>query len=345
MSKRDYYEVLGVDKNASESDIKQAYRKIAKEHHPDKNPDNKESEEIFKEAAEAYEVLSNNQKRSDYDQFGHGGPRNNQNGYGGMSPEDILNSFTGGGGYRQRIKRGQHIRLNIKLTLEEIYTGLNKKLKYKKLSTCGDCHGEIITCNICKGSGMILRTRQAGNIIMQETMVCGSCKGSGNHKSHKIRGCETCNGNGLIEEEVLLNVDIPSGVQDGMQLEFDGGGHSILGGVDGNVIVMITQLQHELFTRSINDLNVHLDLTYTQLVLGDKVEVPTIEGGKIRVTIPPYSKVGHHMIINGKGLKSIKSPIRGDMILILGIKIPTSITNEEKELLKKLDEIRNKVAL
>lgn len=344
MSKRDYYEILGVNKDASESDIKKAYRKIAKEHHPDVKPDNKESEQIFKEAAEAYEILSDSQKRANYDQFGHGNQRpNHGGGFGDMSMEDILRSFGYNGG-GQRIKRGQDLRLNIKLTLEEIYNGTTKKIKYKKLSKCGECHGDIITCNICGGSGMIVRTRNLGSHIMQESMICGSCKGVGSHKSHKIMGCQTCNKRGLVEEEIIIDIDIPSGVHDGMTLVHEGGGHATLGGVEGNVIVMITQLPHETFIRNLNDLKVNLNLSYTQLVLGSKVEIPTIEGGKIRVTIPPHTKVGHNMIINGKGLKVLNSPMRGDMVLVLGIEIPKTISDDERELLEKLDELKNKVA-
>jgi molecular chaperone DnaJ len=339
MSKRDYYEVLGVNKDASDTDIKKAYRRIAKEHHPDVNPDNEESAELFKEAAEAYEVLSDSDKRAKYNQFGH----NQQNIPDSTTMEEILRGF-GYGAPSQRVRKGQDLRINLKLTLEEIHTGVTKKVKYKKLSKCHDCNGDMITCNICKGKGMITRTRHLGNHVMQESMVCGSCSGVGYHKSHKIRGCETCNKNGLIQEEVLLDVEIPRGLQQGMQMVHEGGGHSILGGIDGNVIVAITELPHDTFVREVNDLRVNLKLSYTQLVLGDNVEISSIDGTKLRVVIPPHSIVGRNLVINGKGLNILRSSMRGDLIITLGIDIPTTITDEERELLEKLNNLKNKVA-
>jgi len=338
MSKRDYYTVLGVERNASDKDIKKAYRKIAKENHPDVKPNDKKAEELFKEAAEAYEHLSDPQKKSSYDRFGHNSTPN----HGNRGYEDIFRDFA----RRQRpVRRGQDLRVNIKLDLEEIFSGEQKKIKYKKMTVCSSCNGKgghkVETCETCNGIGSIFRTRRFGNHVLQEQATCHVCNGSGEKISDT---CNTCNGSGLVHEEILLDIDIPAGIHDGMQLVQEGGGHGVRDGVDGNVVIILTELPHKLFNRSGNDLKYNLKLSYTQLILGDKVEVPTIEGGKIRLTIPPNSNVGDVLRIQNKGMSILHKNQRGDMMITLMIEIPKDVSDEEIELLKKLEEIKNKVA-
>lgn len=342
MSKRDYYEVLGVSREASVKDIKKAYRRIAKQHHPDVKPDDKESETIFKEAAEAYEVLSNSDTRTKYDRFGHAGEPN----FSDASMEEMLRRFSRRRGGSRPVRKGQNLRVNLKLTLEEIFNGVNKKIKYKRTDKCSDCGGLSSPCKVCHGSGFIVEATQFGNHVFQTQMGCQTCHGSGQVKSETTNNCKTCDGLGLQVKEVPLEVEIPIGVRDGMTLIKDGGGHAVIGGQHGDIIIVITEKPHDIFIRNENDIRYNLKLTYTELVLGAKVDVPTIEGGKIRATIPPSSKVGSNLRIPSKGMKPLSQPqveTRGDMILRLDIEIPTNVSDEEKELLVKLEEIKNKV--
>lgn len=348
MSKRDYYEVLGVGRNASETEIKKAYRKLAKENHPDVKPNDKAAEELFKLGAEAYDVLSNPDKKATYDQFGHQKHNQNhasQNPFGGSfyDMDEILRNFSGQN-RRQPIK-GQDIRINLTLTLEEMFSGVNKTIKYKKLVVCNPCNGKgghkVEICKTCRGVGQLIMEQQFGPHLIQQHVQCHVCNGKGETITDT---CKTCNGVGLNNTEVLLDLVIPAGVSDGSSQISAGGGHGIQGGTDGNIIIVLTQQNHSVFSRNINDLKIVVKLSYTQLVLGDKVEVPTIEGGKIKVTIPSFSKVGDNLRVSNKGMSVINSNNRGDMILTLAIDIPTSISDEETELLKKLEELRNKVA-
>lgn len=349
MAKRDYYEVLGVDRNASDKEIKKAYRKLAKENHPDVNPDDKEAEERFKEGAEAYEILSDQGKKAQYDQFGH--QRQGQGGGNYHNADDILRDFARRQ-HQQSRRKGQDLRINIKMTLEEMFTGMHKKIKYKKMTACQPCNGKgghtIQRCGICNGLGSVFRTMNLGNQMVQTQSTCNACRGRGELIKDK---CTTCNGVGLNNEEVFLDLDIPVGVQDGMQMINGGGGHAIMGGIDGDIIITFTQKQHDTFTRSGNDLKSNIKLTYTQLVLGDKIEIPTIDGGKIRLTIPPHSKVNDNLRVPSKGMNPFDDPnygidgVRGDMIIVLGIEIPKTVTDEETELLKKLEELQNKNVL
>ena len=343
MAKKDYYEVLGVDRTASEVEIKKVYRKLALKYHPDKNPDDKEAEERFKEIAEAYEHLSDSDKKATYDQFGHRQQgQGNHRGY-----EDIFRDFAK---RNQSKRKGQDLRINIKLTLEEIFSGEHKKIKYKRMKVCETCDGKgghkVDTCDTCKGLGSIFRRRQLGNHVLQEQAICHICQGSGEKVTNN---CNDCSASGLVVDNITLDVEVPSGIHDGMQMIQEGGGHGVKNGINGNLIINLTELPHKLFNRSVNDLKYMSKLSYTQLILGDKVEIPTIEGGKIRVTIPPYSKVGDNLRIPAKGLVPVKGPYyagdtRGDMIIEINIEIPTEVSEEEKELLKKLEEIKNKVA-
>jgi molecular chaperone DnaJ len=343
MAKRDYYEVLGISRNASESEIKKSYRKLAKENHPDVKPDDKKAEELFKEGAEAYEHLSDSQKKAKYDQFGH--QQQNQGNHRGY--EDIFRDFARRG---QPKRKGQDLRVNIKLSLEEIFSGEHKKIKYKRMKVCEPCGGKgghnVEGCDTCKGQGSIFRRRQLGQHILQEQVICHICQGSGEKVSDT---CSDCSGSGLVSEDITLDVEVPSGISDGMQMIQEGAGHGVKNGVNGNLIIILTEKPHKIFNRSVNDLKYISKLSYTQLVLGDKVEVPTIEGGKIRVTIPPHSKVGDNLRIPTKGLTPVQGPYyagvtRGDMIIELNIEIPTEVSDEEKELLKKLEKMKNKVA-
>lgn len=344
MSKRDYYEVLGIDRNASENDIKKAYRQLSKKYHPDVKPNDKVAEELFKEGAEAYSVLSNKEKKSHYDQFGHQQQRPSGGGNGMYyDMDEILRQFSN---QNRRVKRGQDLRLNIKLTLEEMFNGVNKTIKYKKFIICEPCKGKgghkVSKCTTCGGSGRLIKQQQFGPHIIREEVTCHVCSGKG-EKIEEI--CTTCGGHGLKNIEVSSEINIPAGVSDGMTQIHDGGGHEIQDGIDGNLIIKITEKNHDIFIRNGNDLKTTLNLTYTQLVLGDKVDIPTIDGGKIRATIPPYSKVGDNLRVTSKGMNVMNSNTRGDMIIILGIEIPKSVTEEEVDLLKKLGDLQNKVAL
>jgi molecular chaperone DnaJ len=343
MAKRDYYKVLGIDRNASENEIKKAYRKLAKENHPDVKPNDKAAEELFKEAAEAYDVLSNQEKKTRYDQFGHQQQQRPSGGNGTYyDMDEILRNFAN---QNRRVKKGQDLRLNIKLTLEEMFNGITKTIKYKKFIVCEPCKGKgghkVSKCTTCGGVGRLIRQQQYGPHIIREEVSCHICSGKG-EKIEDI--CTTCGGQGLKNVEVGSEIIIPAGVADGMTQIHEGGGHGIQDGVDGNLVIIITEKNHDVFTRNGNDLKMSINLTYTQLVLGDKVDITTIDGGKIRATIPPHSKVGDNLRITSKGMNVINSNTRGDMLIILGIEIPKSVTDEEIELLKKLAELQNKVA-
>lgn len=330
MSKKDYYEVLGVAKNASADEIKKAYRNLAKEYHPDKNPDNKEAEEKFKEVSEAYEILSDSNKKAKYDQYGHG---SNGGSYG--------NPFADFFRRRQKAERvGENMSLMIKLTLEEIYNGTKKTYKYNRNVSCDDCDGHGGTgmheCDACGGTGMstIVINTPVGYIHQQT--ICSSCEGAG---STYDTVCQTCSGSGTKVQEETIDVDIPHGVFNGMTFIMGGKGHAIKGGRSGDLHINVMELKHEIFTRNNDDLKMNLKLSYSQLVLGDKVEIPTIEGTRIRINIPPHSEVGANLKVQGKGLKPYQRENRSDMIVTLGIEIPKTITDTERELLEKLKEV------
>jgi molecular chaperone DnaJ len=327
MAKKDYYEVLGVDKTASTDEIKKAYRKLAKENHPDKKPGDKAAEDMFKEISEAYEHLSDPTKKQKYDQFGH----SNGNQFGG---------FGGFGGFttrRKRVRVGETLTLGLKLTLEEIFSGVKKTYKYNRQENCHDCGGvgglNTHTCTNCNGSGEAMEILNTPFGTFAQSSTCQVCDGTGT--SYDV-ACQTCNGGGLKTIEEVIDIDVPNGVQNNMTFLMKGKGHSIKGGVAGDLHIQIIEKPHEVFTRINDDLKMKLKLTYPQLVLGDKVDISTIEGGKIRITIPPYSDVDTNLKIQKKGLKVFKGEERGDLIVTLGVSIPKTITEEEKELLEKL---------
>lgn len=330
------YDLLGVDKNASQDEIKKAYRAKSKEHHPDKGGD----EEMFKKISHAYESLSDPEKRSNYDRFGD---TNNRSNFG--FNDDVFNnafsSFRDHFGFnRRQTKKGENLNVIIKLTLEEIFNGTKKTFKYKRQDKCHDCNGEggtgVTNCGVCHGTGTRVLAFQTNFGHMQQMVQCDACMGSGKKTEH---ACNTCNSSGTKTIEDSIELNIPAGITDGATFGMTGKGNAIKGGETGDLHMRIMELPHNKFVRMGNDLRYNLKLSYPQLVLGDKVEIDTIEGTKIRVSIPEYSKVGANLKIQNKGLKHYgNESIRGNLSLILDIDIPTSITDEQREIIQKLKD-------
>lgn len=335
MNKRDYYEILGIAKTSSSNDIKKAYRKLAKEFHPDKNPNNKEAEEKFKEISEAYEVLSDKDKKQKYDKFGH--TDGNQMSY----TEDIFNQFRHH--FSRPMRYGQNLRVNIKLTLEEVFSGVKKTYKYMRDVHCNDCDGhgghDTHDCNVCNGSGHVMKMFRTPLGVIQQTGICESCNGDGVAYTTE---CNTCKGSGLKKEEEIAELEIPSGIEDGMVSQIVSKGHAVKSGGYGDLHCHFTVLPHKVFVRNGNDLKMKLKLTYPQLILGDKVEIETIEGAKIRITINELSDAETTLKIAGKGLKLFNNnKVRGDMFITLGVSIPKNIDDETKDIVVKLKEKLN----
>ena len=329
MSKRDYYEVLGLKKGATADEIKKAYRKLAKEHHPDKGG----SEDKFKEVSEAYDTLSDSEKKSNYDRFGSskGGPQANPFG---------RNPFSGGFHARPTpAPVGADMSLLVKLTLEEIFTGTKKTYKYTRKAKCNSCNGhggeDVIDCGVCNGSGHVVTVYNTPVGHIQQVTTCTACGGSGNSYTKE---CKPCSGYGLIDNEETVEVDIPSGVLEGMTFIMSGKGHGIKHGVEGDLHIKIHEIPHKTYTRSGSDLKLNLKLSYPQLVLGDKVDIETIEGTKIRVTIPEYSDVGSNLRIPFKGIKTYGKDGRGDILITLNVEIPKILDGETKEIIIDLKE-------
>ena len=363
MSKRDYYEVLEVAKTATVEEIKKAYRKKAIQYHPDKNPGDKEAEEKFKEAAEAYEVLSDPDKRSRYDQFGHQGVNGGFGGGfggGGMSMEDIFShfgdifggSFGGFGGFssggsrsRRRTNRGSDLRVKVKLTLKEIATGVEKKIKVKKYVSCKACNGtgaekgtSYTTCSTCNGSGVVTRVQQTILGAMQSTTTCPTCGGEGRIITKK---CPECNGEGVRLEEEVITLNIPAGVADGMQLSMSGKGNAARhGGVNGDLLILIEEEPHPELLRDENDLIYNLLLNFSTAALGGTVEVPTIDG-KAKVKIDAGTQPGKVLRLRGKGLPSVNRYGVGDLSVNVSVYVPESLNTEEKRTIEKLGSSKN----
>ncbi len=363
MSKRDYYEVLEVAKTATVEEIKKAYRKKAIQYHPDKNPGDKEAEEKFKEAAEAYEVLSDPDKRSRYDQFGHQGVNGGFGGGfggGGMSMEDIFShfgdifggSFGGFGGFssggnrsRRRTNRGSDLRVKVKLTLKEIATGVEKKIKVKKYVSCKACNGtgaekgtSYTTCSTCNGSGVVTRVQQTILGAMQSTTTCPTCGGEGRIITKK---CPECNGEGVRLEEEVITLNIPAGVADGMQLSMSGKGNAARhGGVNGDLLILIEEEPHPELLRDENDLIYNLLLNFSTAALGGTVEVPTIDG-KAKVKIDAGTQPGKVLRLRGKGLPSVNRYGVGDLLVNVSVYVPESLNTEEKRTIEKLGSSKN----
>jgi molecular chaperone DnaJ len=360
MNKRDYYEVLGVDKKATAEEIKKAYRKKAIEYHPDKNPGNKEAEEKFKEAAEAYDVLSDSQKRQRYDQFGHAGVGSAAGG-GGFSGdfdmEDIFSrfgdifgghfsfgSFSGFGGNPhnagRRVNRGSDLRVKVRMNLNEIAKGVEKKIKVKKYVACSVCHGSgaegsnsTKTCATCRGSGVVTRVTNTLLGQMQTQSICPACDGEGRIITKK---CQACAGEGIVKDDEVITLQIPAGVGEGMQLSMSGKGNAARhGGVNGDLLIRIEEEPHPELLRDENDLLYSLLLTVPQAALGDSVEVPTIDG-KVKVRIEPGTQPGKVLRLRNKGLPSVNSYGTGDLLINISVYIPETLSEPEKSLLNKL---------
>ena len=366
--KRDYYEVLGVDKNASAEDIKKAYRKKAIQYHPDKNPGDKAAEEKFKEAAEAYEVLSDPQKRQRYDQFGFAGMQG-QGGFsgGGMSMEDIFSHFGdifegagfdlgdignlfGGGGRSRgpRVRRGSDMRVKVRLSLEDIATGCEKKIKVRKLVQCKDCNGtgsadgRTETCPTCKGSGRTVRQQRGIFGMMQVQSECETCGGEGTVIKNK---CPKCGGQGVIRDEEIISITIPAGVMSGMQLTVPGKGNAApRGGVNGDLLVLIEEEEHKDFIRQDSDLIYNLLLDMPTAVLGGQVQIPTLTGD-VKITITPGTQPGKVLRMRGKGLPRIDQYGRnygaGDLLINVGVYIPEKLSKDERKLIEQLQNSPN----
>ena len=363
--KRDYYEVLGVERNADAETIKKAYRKAAIKFHPDKNPGDKDAEEKFKEAAEAYDVLSNEEKRARYDRFGHAGMGGAAGGGGfsgfsggGFSMEDIFEQFGDifggafGGGFgggrssRSRtVNRGSDIRITVKLSLQEVAEGVTKKLKINKTVACDKCGGSgakdsssYATCTQCNGSGYVITVQNSFFGRMQTQSVCPTCGGQGRIIKEK---CSKCNGEGTERGQEIIEVKIPAGVSDGMMLTVRGKGNAARnGGVSGDLLVVIEEEHSPELIRDGNDLIHNLNITVTTALLGGEVEVPTIDG-KARIKIAPGTHAGKVLRLRGKGLPDVNGYGRGDIMVVVDITIPDELTKEERKLVEQLAEQPN----
>ena len=367
MAKRDYYEVLGVDKKASEDEIKKAYRKIAIKYHPDRNPGSKEAEEKFKEAAEAYDVLHDPQKRQQYDQFGFDAGK--MGGFGGgfggdFSMDDIFSMFGDvfggrggfggfggfGGSQRQgtRIHRGSDLRLKVKLTLQEIATGTTKKFKVRKDITCPVCHGSGAegnsgsdTCPTCHGQGYVIRTSQSLFGMMQSQSVCPTCHGEGKIIKNK---CKHCNGEGVVKGEEVVEINIPAGVAGGMVVNVPGKGNAGKhNGVNGDIQVLIEEEPNDTFVRDGQDVIYNLLLDFPTAALGGQVDIPTIDGQKVRIKIEPGTQPGKTLRLRGKGLPAVQGYGRGmgDLIVNISVYVPKTLSRDEKEMLEKMKNSDN----
>lgn len=364
-TKRDYYEILGVDKGASADDIKKAYRKMAIKYHPDKNPDDPSAEDKFKEAAEAYDVLSDANKKARYDQYGHaglGGAAGGGYGAGGPSMDDIFSQFgdifgdespfgsffnrgQGGGGQRQRVRRGSDLRIKLKLNLQEVANGAEKKIKVKRHVTCNTCGGNgskngtaVQTCTTCNGSG---QTRKVVNTMlgqMVSTSTCQTCNGEGKIVTDR---CETCFGEGRILEEDVIPIKIPAGVAEGIQLSVSGKGNvPPRGGVAGDLLIVVEEEEDADLKRDGHNVVFDLHVTFPDAALGTSVEVPTIDG-RARITLEPGTQSGKILRLKGKGIKELNGYGRGDQLIHVNVWTPRTLSAEEKTMLEKLKNSPN----
>ena len=360
MSKRDYYEILGVSKSASDDEIKKAYRKLAIKFHPDKNPDDKGAEDKFKEAAEAYEILSNSEKRQRYNQFGHAGvggtSQGGGGGYGGgMNMDDIFSQFGdifGGGGFGggsrggggRRVVRGSNLRIKVKLNLQEVAKGAEKKLKVNKFVSCGTCkgsgakNGQFDTCKLCNGSGVQVRTQQTFLGAMQTQSTCSGCNGEGKTVKDK---CNTCNGDGIIRAEEVITINIPAGVAEGMQLSVGGKGNAApRGGINGDLLVLIEEEEHPELKRDGSNLFYDGYVSFADATLGTSIEIPTVDA-KVKIKIEPGTQSGKVLRLKGKGLPDVNSYGTGDLLVNINVWTPQTLTAEEKKILENLKDSKN----
>ena len=360
--KRDYYEVLEVPKTATADEIKKAYRKQAIKYHPDKNPGDKVAEEKFKEAAEAYEVLSDPQKRQRYDQFGHAG-MGGASGFsgGGMSMDDIFShfgdifgggsfsSFFGGGfggsrrgGPQTRVNKGSNLRVKVKLTLSEVANGVTKKIKVNKYVACDKCNGtgafdsnSYSNCSTCHGSGVVTRITNTILGQMQQSSVCPNCGGDGRIIT---RRCTSCGGEGIVQKEDIVTLNIPAGVADGMQLSVSGKGNAARhGGINGDLLVVIQEEEHPELIRDGNDLIYSLFLSMPDAILGTTAEIPTVDG-KVKIKIDPGTQSGKILRLRGKGIPELNGYGRGDLLVNIQVWTPQNVTRDEARIIEKLKE-------
>lgn len=363
MAKRDYYEVLGVSKSADAAELKKAYRKLAVQYHPDRNPDDKTAEDKFKEAAEAYEVLSDPDKKAKYDRYGHAGV-DGQGGFsgGGMTMDDIFSqfgdvfgdsgfgSFFGGGGGgaasgRQRGQKGTNLRIKVSLTLEEIAHGVHKKIKVKKEVACNTCNGSgakdsssVKSCNTCGGNGVVRQVRNTFLGQMQTTVTCPTCNGSGKIISSFCSGCK---GSGTSHGEETIDIDIPAGVEAGMQLSMRTRGNAgQKGGPAGDLIINIEEKEHEFLQRDGQNILFEQFLSFADAAIGTQVEVPTLDG-KVRIKIPPGTQSGKIFRLQDKGLPTVQGYGKGDQLIHVNVWTPKKLTQEERDLLEKMRSMPN----
>ncbi len=347
MAKRDFYEILGVDKSASADEIKKAYRKVAIKYHPDKNPDNPEAEDKFKEAAEAYEILSNPEKKQRYDQFGHAGMNGGGFSGGGMNMDDIFSqfgdifggggspfdSFFGGGGGRRRGRKGSNLRIKLKLTLEEIANGVEKKIKVNRLVQADGV--TYNTCSTCQGSGQVRKVVNTMLGQMVSSSTCPSCGGAGQTIGNRPAGVDS---SGLVSKEEIISIKIPGGVAEGMQLSMSGKGNEAPGGgIPGDLLILIEEKEDDVLIREGNNVVYDLYISFIDAALGTSVEVPTI-GGKARIKIDPGTQAGKVLRLRGKGIKDLNGYGTGDQLIHVNVWTPKNLTSEERD---KLESLRN----
>ena len=349
MAKRDYYDVLGVDKSASPDQIKSAYRKLAVKYHPDKNPDDKTAEDKFKEASEAYHVLSNSERKQSYDNFGHAAFENGGTGRGGFSDFDFSSHFSdifedffgdmGGRQSRQREQRGQDLKYEVDVDLREAYTGVKKEISYETLVICDVCDGSgsesgsgLKTCGVCKGSG---RTRASQGFFTVER-TCTACGGAGQVISDP---CKACNGEGRRRKNRKLEVNIPAGVEEGSRIRLSGeGAAGPNGSSPGDLYLFVSMIPHPIFEREATNIFCNVPISIVDASLGGSVDVPTVSGGKVKVKIPAGSQNGDQFRLNSKGMPTIRSTSFGDMIISLSVEVPKNLSDNQKRLLREFDE-------
>ena len=350
MSKRDFYDILGVSKGASQDEIKKAYRKVAIKYHPDKNPDDKEAEEKFKEAAEAYEVLSDSQKRQRYDQFGHEGVRGTGGfGGGGMNMEDIFSQFGdifggsgfesffgGGGGRGSRRRRGSNLRIKLKLDLDEIANGVEKKIKVNRMMAAEGV--TFKSCHVCQGSGQVKKVVNTMLGQMVSASTCHTCGGSGQLIDNRPPGVD---GSGLKSKEEVISVKIPAGVQEGMQLSMSGKGNEAPGGgAAGDLLIVIEEKEHDTLKRDGNNVVYDLYVSFVDAALGSSVEVPTIDG-KVKIKIEPGTQGGKILRLRGKGIRDINGYGKGDQLIHVNVWTPKQLSADERQTLEALRDSKN----
>ncbi|MFO1321683.1 MAG: molecular chaperone DnaJ [Burkholderiales bacterium] len=355
MAKRDYYEILGLNRDASDEDIKKAYRKLAMKYHPDRNPDSKDAEEKFKEAKEAYEVLSDQQKRAAYDAYGHAGVDNTAAGAGGAGAGfgsfadafgdifgEIFGGSQGGGGRRSNVYRGADLRYNLEVSLEEAARGTETRIRIPTMDECETCHGsgakpgtQPKTCQTCGGHGQV--RMQQGFFSIQQT--CPKCHGSGKVVSDP---CGACSGVGRIKRQKTLSVKIPSGVDEGDRIRLTGEGEAgVNGGPNGDLYVVIHIREHAVFTRDQNDLHCEMPISFTTAALGGEIEIPTLDGAA-KIRVPAETQSGKVFRLRGKGIKGVRSGTFGDLLCHVVVETPVNLTPRQRELLEELEAINTR---